>query len=69
MKSGICPKCKSEEVYENTNHSHGINVERFSFMIMNTILFVCAVCGYMEFYIENGQDLEKIKKEFRKVEN
>lgn len=69
MKSGFCPKCQSSEVYGDINHPHGIHVERMAFIQMHTILLVCADCGYLEFYIENEKDLEKVKKRFRKVEN
>lgn len=69
MKSGICPKCNSKEIYGDLNHPHGIQVQKFAFTPVNTILLVCANCGYLEFYVENDSDLEKIKKKFRKVEN
>lgn len=69
MKSGICPKCRSTEVYGDTNHPHGITFEMWTINPMNTILLVCADCGYLEFYIENEKDLEKIKNKFGKVEN
>ncbi len=69
MKSGVCSKCKSKEVYGNVNNTHGISVDPVAFPQMNTILLVCADCGYLEFYVENESDLAKIKKKFGKVEN
>ena len=69
MKSGICPKCESREVYGNGDWSHGIGVDRMAIFPMNTILLVCADCGYLEFYVENEKDLVKIKKKFQKIEN
>lgn len=68
MKSGICPKCRSTEIYGDIGHPHGIYVEKLAFRPMNTILLVCVDCGYLEFYIENEKDLDKIKKNLRKVE-
>ena len=68
MKSGICPKCKSMEIYGDINHPHGIQVEKLAFRPINTILLVCADCGYLEFYIENEKDLEKIREKLSKVE-
>ena len=44
-------------------------VDKMAISPMNTILLVCADCGYLEFYVENEKDLESIKKRFRKVEN
>ena len=69
MKNGICPKCESKEVYGDVNNPHGISVDKLAFSPMNTILLVCADCGYLEFYVENEKDLEKIKKRFGKVES
>ncbi len=69
MKSGVCPKCSSTEIYGDTNNPHGIVVDKGKILPMNTILLVCADCGYLEFYVENENDLERIKKKFRKVEN
>ena len=70
MKSGICPKCESTR---NLRRFECIRTElkliKWRLRRMNTILLVCADCGYLEFYVENEKDLEKIKKKFRKVEN
>ncbi len=69
MKSGICPKCSSSAIYGDIKNPHGIVVDRMKILPMNTILLVCADCGYLEFYVENEQDLEKIRKKCSKVEN
>ena len=68
MKSGICPKCGSNEVYGDLNSTHGISVDRMSLPQINTILLACSDCGYLEFYIDNEKDLEKVKKRFGRVE-
>ncbi len=69
MKDGICPKCRSTKIYGDVNSPHGIAVDKMAFLPMNTILLVCADCGYLEFYVENEKDLETIKKKFRMVED
>jgi predicted nucleic-acid-binding Zn-ribbon protein len=69
MKSGICPKCGEKEVYGDHAKSHGISVFWTAIIPTETILLVCANCGYLEFYIENEKDLEKVKKNFQKIES
>ena len=69
MKSGICPKCNAFEVYGEGSGTHGISVDRWAFIGVNTILLVCANCGYLEFYVENEKDLETVKKRFQKIES
>ena len=68
MKSGICPKCNSEEVYVDSTNRHGIVIPIQSFAIHPTHLYICADCGYLEFYAQTGFDLQKVKEKFRKVE-
>ena len=69
MKSGICPKCNEKEVYGDHAKPHGISVLWTVISPVDTILLVCANCGYLEFYIENEQDLVKVKKNFQKIES
>ena len=38
-----------------------------AFIRMNSILLVCTDCGYLEFYVENEQDLEKSEMSFGKL--
>ncbi len=45
---------------------HGIIVP-ISFTPHQTHLYICADCGYMEFYAQTGFDLQKVKKRFRKA--
>ena len=47
---------------------HGIEVDKMAITRIDTIRLVCVNCGYVEFYVENEKDLEKINKKFRKVE-
>jgi predicted nucleic-acid-binding Zn-ribbon protein len=68
MKSGICPKCGSSKVNGNTGNTHGISVDAWAFPQLNTILLVCAECGYLEFYVEDEAKLAKLREKFGKVE-
>lgn len=69
MKSGVCPKCRSTEIYGDVTTPHGISVFWSKIIPAKTILLACADCGYLEFYIENDKDLEKVKKNFQKIES
>lgn len=69
MKSGICPKCGGNEVYGDYAKPHGISVLWTALSPVNSILLACVNCGYLEFYIENEQDLAKVKKKFHKIES
>ena len=67
MKSGVCPKCNSEEVYLDGSGRHGITVPISLMNVHQTVLYVCAICGYLEFYAQTGFDLQKVKEKFQKV--
>jgi predicted nucleic-acid-binding Zn-ribbon protein len=68
MKSGVCPKCGSSEVFGDTGNTHGISVSAWAFPQLATVLLVCAECGYLEFYVEDEEKLAKLKEKLRKVE-
>ena len=68
MKSGICPKCGSSQVFGNTGNPHGISVNAWALPPLNTILLVCTECGYLEFYVEDEAKLTKLREKFGKVE-
>ncbi len=67
MKDGVCPKCKSEEIYVDDSGPHGIVMPLSLLKNIFTRLYACAKCGYLEFYIQNKQDIEKISSKFQKV--
>jgi len=68
MKSGTCPKCKSEEVYCDDGAKHwrpqivvGVATS------LQTHLYICRTCGYCEWYAVTGHDLSRVKEKYRKV--
>ncbi len=67
MKSGVCPKCKSEEVYIDSLGNHGIVIPLGIIAGHTVHLYVCADCGYLEFYAQTGHDLSRVKEKVRKV--
>ncbi|MCB0476740.1 MAG: hypothetical protein KDC84_01160 [Crocinitomicaceae bacterium] len=74
MKTGICPKCQSTEIYTDGSPKRG---DRSSIPISNWKKFfidtyACYDCGYIEEYIEskNLKDqakMERAKQEWKKV--
>lgn len=70
MKSGVCPKCNSEEVYvHKAPGPHGLIIPIQTFAAQPSSLFICADCGYIEVYAETGFDLSKVKEKFTKVKS
>ena len=67
MKDGICPKCESEEIYKDKSERHGIVIWIQALAVHPTNLYVCADCGYLEFYAQTGFDLQQVKEKFTKV--
>ena len=73
MKSGTCPKCRSDKVYSGTEvfpksgpfGCNSIPVSLTSIAALDN--YVCADCGYMESYIEKDK-LEEIAKKWPKAQ-
>ena len=71
MKTGICPKCKSESVYcgdkiplkSGPFGSNSIPVNIISIAPLDN--YVCAECGYTESYIAGADKLKEIAKSWR----
>lgn len=80
MRSGICPKCESNEVYAGTKVSSKLRASigntipirscfffPFSRIFASLDNYVCGLCGYVERYIADTKDLDKIKEEWPRV--
>lgn len=75
MKSGKCPKCGGNEVYndDGLNKHNQRGVISFSFMGGFQITsYICASCGYIEEYIgtaylQNGSLAEGLRKNWKKT--
>lgn len=65
LKSGVCPKCNSEEVYGEIRDYSKILPSSFGFGAggtrPNVENYVCGNCGYVEFYVR-AEDLERVKR-------
>lgn len=74
MKRGICPSCGSKDVHAGTQISfksggHGTNTIPINMSSQATLdNYVCVNCGYVESYIADVKALQKIAKEWPKIE-
>lgn len=68
MKSGICPKCQSNQVHSGDRVPHKEGAEDPDSIVIDfwsralLVHYVCTSCGYVESYITNPRKLEKINR-------
>jgi len=73
MKTGICPKCGSHEVYGGTEvkwKSGGYNfncipITAFTATALDN--YVCVDCGYVESYVTDKAKIQKLREKWPKV--
>lgn len=74
MKDGICPKCKSKEVYSGEKillksgpfGSNSIPISLTSIAALDN--FVCTNCGYVESYVSDSNKLKEICEKWHKAD-
>ncbi len=72
MKSGVCPKCGSDEVYSGPSSSllskryNIIPITIWSYTVLD--YYVCVNCGYVENYISDAKKLQEIAEEVAESE-
>ena len=74
MKSGICPKCKSNEVFSGSNiflkkgpfGSNSIPIGLTSIAALDN--YVCHSCGYVESFVSDLAKLSEISRKWDKIE-
>ncbi len=77
LKSGLCPKCGSEEVYTNSGQTK--RGERMKLVISGweryfLDTYLCISCGHFEEYIaesefRDNKIIEKIKENWKKMKS
>jgi len=75
LKTGICPKCKSHEVYSGADiplkkgpfGSNSIPIGLTSIAALDN--YVCVACGFVERYVSEVDKLAEISKKWTKVED
>lgn len=70
MKTGKCPKCNSTQVYykEALIAQEGSNIRINAFNMAALDYYVCTECGYVESYIANPNKLNKIERQWIKID-
>ena len=69
MKNGICPKCKSIEIYTNKTKmtkSERNYIRTGLVAFVKCVSYICSSCGYIEEYIKEDEK-HKIIKNFDKL--
>ena len=68
MKNGKCPKCGSNEVY--STRAVGARSDRALSLLSSVSLaeYVCCGCGFVETYLNDLHDRDKVKERGAKVE-
>ena len=74
MKSGICPKCSSYDVFSGAGvalkkgpfGSNSIPIGITSIAALDN--YVCGECGYVESYVSESQKLVEISRKWDKLE-
>ena len=73
IKRGICPACGSKDIHVNPTVGRevkgtGLNIMPIGwFDIAKLDNYVCVNCGYVESYVGNPRDRERIAKKWPKV--
>jgi len=58
--NGICPKCKSNNISEIGSDILGTRIKTGALSFASASYYVCCQCGYIEEWITDKKDLEKI---------
>jgi len=74
LKTGICPKCNSHEVFSGAGialkkgpfGSNSIPIGLTSMAALDN--FVCSGCGYVESYVSDPDKLTEISRKWDKIE-
>ena len=66
MKLGICPKCKSSEVYHQQSFDHRGFLPISWFQRARLEDYVCTTCGFTESYIIKKSSLEITKRKWQR---
>jgi predicted nucleic-acid-binding Zn-ribbon protein len=76
VKDGVCPKCGSHDVRSTANLE--FNPERMNRILIDygffltgqtveLVFYICADCGYVESYIADEKELQKVVEKLPRV--
>jgi len=69
MRTGVCPKCQSTEVYTNIDDADfniAVRIDWKSHVV--PAVFMCASCGYLEQYVLDPQQRESAAKKWARAD-
>ena len=64
MQTGKCPKCDNTEIYVNTCRVGAASRAKLPLSLMTEVAvdeFICAQCGFIESYLSDLRDMDKVK--------
>ena len=65
MKNGACPKCGSDEIIRvrgvSSIYTGMANIVTPAYVTR----FICGLCGFCEEWIEDSEDIQKLKEKYR----
>ena len=70
MKNGTCPKCQGQDIAHIKDEKaalggdNNIQLGATIMSVAKVMRLVCLTCGYMEWWVESEQDLDKIRKKY-----
>ncbi len=79
MKNGMCPKCNGTEVYRQDGsrlaHEHialkegrgRADILALGMKVAAPDKYVCAACGYLEYYLASEDDLEVVRENWERI--
>src|SRR5687768_1276716 len=70
MKDGVCPKCQGAEVYSNSHGPLQVLPHRLPITVAHAATlesYVCVECGYVERYVPQPRDLQKVRDYWARV--
>lgn len=65
MRDGVCSECGSTEIYIRGGWFHNMIV---AFMPPRTRVYVCGNCGYLAEFIQQGSNLNHVKKKWKRLD-
>ncbi|MEO8147223.1 MAG: hypothetical protein ABI723_06280 [Bacteroidia bacterium] len=70
--NSTCPKCKTNDIIRIPGYSgpdglgNNIRLGFFRFYSVKVTRYVCCNCGFSEEWIDNSNDIEKLKNKYKK---
>ena len=71
MKTGLCPKCGSNEVYRRAGDPYGHELVTLKGEVFSKGVapdkYLCAACGYLEYYLSQPDEIQIVKTNWERI--